>query len=74
MLIPPYKTLEISKLFCIEEILQIGGLELVSYLIQEPLSNKDLPKSIKNLPLQLPGQTNVPIAAAITALLYLLLK
>jgi len=58
---------EIMKSYQVQDCISLGGLELISYIISLPMSsypqNNHWNKSIN----ELPGQTNVPLAAAITA-------
>src|SRR5256885_1546989 len=58
---------EIMKTYQVQDCISLGGLELISYIISLPVSsylqNNHWNKYIN----ELPGQTNVPLAAAITA-------
>jgi hypothetical protein len=58
---------EIMNTFLVTNILSLGGMELISYEIDQPLSINSGGKRLLKSQHQLPGQTNVPIAAAITA-------
>ena len=58
---------EIMKTYQVQDCISLGGLELISYIISLPVSSFPQNNHWNNSINELPGQTNVSIAAAITA-------
>lgn len=62
------QALEITRKYLVTNLISLGGLELIVYIINAPISfSQRGGGGWRNSPLQLPGQTNVPLAAAITS-------
>ncbi len=64
-LVPLERTRELMKIYPIISVISLGGLELINYIVDSAISPSA--KAWKKSKYQLPGQTNVPIAASITA-------
>ena len=58
---------EIMITYQVQDCISLGGLELISYIISLPVSSFPQNNHWNNSINELPGQTNVSIAAAITA-------
>lgn len=56
---------EIMRIYHVTDVISLGGLELISYVVDQPVSSGE--RGWRKSKWKLPGQTNVPIAAAITS-------
>lgn len=66
-IVSPEQATEIAKSHKVHNIIPIGGLELISYSLDLPISDVRVKPTLRAVIRELPGQTNVPIAAAVTA-------
>jgi len=67
-IVTPEQSLNIMNKYKVQNVISIDFLQLISYTIDLPISEvRNKNKVIRKMIQELPGQTNVPIAAAVTA-------
>jgi DNA polymerase type B, organellar and viral len=66
-IVTPDQAKHIARKYLVNQSITIGGLELISYSIDRSAAGEQMTNEIRKSFNLIPGQTNVPIAAAVTA-------